>query len=164
MFCVLVWDTSQKQWKTLQQQGDHERMALTGSIRQAGGTVRGGGRAGGRLKPEVKVTIGGDRPPRLGGDVDTIEDMRECLLGVRAAGAYHKPRWSRPGTGKEARAGKFGDPEWWLMSSTMASPRSTTPRRSYCKGSKGLLSLICSRRVMTIFAARYPDGCERAGR
>ena len=28
---------------------------------------RGGGRSGGRLKPDVKVIIGGDRPPRLGG-------------------------------------------------------------------------------------------------
>ena len=43
------------------------------------GSQRGGGRAGGRLKPDVKVTIGGDRPPRLGGDV-TFEDMREFLV------------------------------------------------------------------------------------
>ena len=35
------------------------------------GNPRGGGRAGGRLKPEIKVTIGGDRPPRLG-DVVTF--------------------------------------------------------------------------------------------
>ena len=41
---------------------------------------RGGGRAGGRLKPEVKVTIGRDRPPELGGDVITFEDMREFLV------------------------------------------------------------------------------------
>ena len=40
------------------------------------GSERGGGRAGGRLKPEVKVTIAGDRPPRLGGDDGTFEDMR----------------------------------------------------------------------------------------
>ena len=44
------------------------------------GSQRGGGRAGGRLKPNVKVTIGGDRPPRLGGDVVTFEHVRECLL------------------------------------------------------------------------------------
>ena len=44
------------------------------------GNPRGGGRAGGRLKPEIKVTIGGDRPPRLGGDVVTFEDMREFLV------------------------------------------------------------------------------------
>ena len=30
------------------------------------GNPRGGGRAGGELKPEVKVTMGGDRPLRLG--------------------------------------------------------------------------------------------------
>ena len=44
---------------------------------------RGGGRAGGLLKPEIKVTmIGGDRPPRLGGDVVTFEDMREFLVAA----------------------------------------------------------------------------------
>ena len=37
-------------------------------------------RAGGRLKHDVKVTIAGDRPPRLGGDVVTFEDMREFLV------------------------------------------------------------------------------------
>ena len=42
------------------------------------GSQRGGGRAGGRLKPDVKVTIAGDRPPWLG-DV-TFEDMREVLV------------------------------------------------------------------------------------
>ena len=44
------------------------------------GNARGRGRAGGRLTPEIKVTIGGDRPPRLGGDVFTFEDMREFLV------------------------------------------------------------------------------------
>ena len=44
------------------------------------GNQRGGGRAGGRQKPDVKVTIAGDRPPRLGGDVVTFEDMREFLV------------------------------------------------------------------------------------
>ena len=44
------------------------------------GSQRGGGRACGRLKPDVKVTIGGDRPPRLGGDVVTFGDMREFLV------------------------------------------------------------------------------------
>ena len=44
------------------------------------GNPRGGGRAGGRLKPEVKVTIGGDRPPRLGGDAVNVETMREFLV------------------------------------------------------------------------------------
>ena len=44
------------------------------------GSPRGAGRAGGGLKPEVNVTIGGDRPPRLGGDVVTLDDMREILV------------------------------------------------------------------------------------
>ena len=38
MFCVLMWDTSRKRWKTLQQQEEHERRALTESILQAGAT------------------------------------------------------------------------------------------------------------------------------
>ena len=42
--------------------------------------MRGAGRASGRLKPEIKVTIGGDRPPRLGGGVVTFEDVREFLV------------------------------------------------------------------------------------
>ena len=57
------------------------------------GSQRCGGRAGGRLKPDVKATIGGDRPPWLDGDVATLEHMREflvALLGVRAADAYRK--------------------------------------------------------------------------
>ena len=41
------------------------------------GNPRGGGRAGGRLNPEIKVTIGGDRPPRLG---DVVTYMREFLV------------------------------------------------------------------------------------
>ena len=40
------------------------------------GNPRGGGRAGGRLKPESKVAIGGDRPRRFGGDVVTFENTR----------------------------------------------------------------------------------------
>ena len=44
------------------------------------GSQRCGGRAGGRLKPDVKVTIAGDRPPRLGGNVVTLEDMREIFV------------------------------------------------------------------------------------
>ena len=44
------------------------------------GSQRSGGRAGGRLKSDVNVIIAGDRPPRLGGDVVTFEDMREFLV------------------------------------------------------------------------------------
>ena len=44
------------------------------------GNPKGGSRAAGRPKPEIKVTIEGDRPPRLGGDVVSFEDMREFLV------------------------------------------------------------------------------------
>ena len=44
------------------------------------GSQRSGGRAGGQLKPDVKVTIEGDRLPTLDGDVVTFEDMREFLV------------------------------------------------------------------------------------
>ena len=44
------------------------------------GNPRGGGRAGGRLKPDVKVTIGENKPPRLRDDVVTFKDMREFLV------------------------------------------------------------------------------------
>ena len=37
-FWVLVWDTSRKQWKTLQQQEERELRALAESILQAGAT------------------------------------------------------------------------------------------------------------------------------
>ena len=72
------------------------------------GNPRDEGRAGGRLEPEIKVTIGGDRPPRLSGDVVTFEDMRGFLV-VYSEYEQHKPRWRRPGTCEEARAGRFGD-------------------------------------------------------
>ena len=76
------------------------------------GSQRGGGRAGGRLKPDVKVTIGGDRPPRLCGDVVTFEDMREFLVGyLEYEQQIHvaKRRWRRQGAREEARSGRFGD-------------------------------------------------------
>ena len=44
------------------------------------GHPRGGGRAGGRLKPEIKVTIGGDSPPWLGGGDVTFEHMCEFVV------------------------------------------------------------------------------------
>ena len=66
---------------------DDSTAAGRGRVQGAGGvhpvslgSQRGGGRAGGRLKPDVKVTIAGDRPPRLGGDVVTFDDMREFLV------------------------------------------------------------------------------------
>ena len=77
------------------------------------GNPRGGGRAGGRLKSEIKVTIGEDRPPRLGDEVVTFEDMRGCLV---AYSEYEQQMHAtnrdggEPGTREEARAGTFVDP------------------------------------------------------
>ena len=45
-----------------------------------------GGRAGGRLKPEIKVTIWGDGHPWFGGDVVTFEDMREFHVSYSECG------------------------------------------------------------------------------
>ena len=59
------------------------------------------------------MTIGGNRPPRLGGDLVTFEDMREFLV---ACSEYEQqmhitnPRRRRPSTREEARASRFGDP------------------------------------------------------
>ena len=77
------------------------------------GSPRGGGRPSGPLKPEIKVTIVGDRPPRLGGDAVTSEGMREFLVAYseyeQQMHIYHKPRWRTPGTREEARAGRFSN-------------------------------------------------------
>ena len=72
------------------------------------GSQRGGGRAGGRLKPDVKVTIAGDRPPRSGGDVVTFEDMREFLVAYLEYDSCRQRRWRRQGAREEARVGRFG--------------------------------------------------------
>ena len=44
------------------------------------GNPGGAGRVGGRLKPEIKVTIEGDILPRLGGDIVAFEDIRGFLV------------------------------------------------------------------------------------
>ena len=80
MLRVMVLDTSRKPWKILQQLEELERRALAEFILQVAATREVEGRAGALLKLESKVTIGGDRPPRLGGDVVTFEDMCEFLV------------------------------------------------------------------------------------
>ena len=56
------------------------RAQVAGGVHCASwGNPRGRGQAAGRLKPEIKVTIGGDRPPRLG-DVVTFGNMRGFLV------------------------------------------------------------------------------------
>ena len=71
MLLLLVWDTSCE------------------SILQSGEARELGGRAGGRLKPDVKVSNAGDRPPRLGRDVVTFEDMREFLVAYLELSLIH---------------------------------------------------------------------------
>ena len=58
-----------------------ERAQGAGGVHPASwGSQRCRGRAGGWLKPDVKATVGGDRPPRLGGDAVSFEDM--CVFLV----------------------------------------------------------------------------------
>ena len=100
------------------------------------GNPRGGGRAGGGLKPKIKGTIGGDRPPRLGGELLALKICVNFSLLTRSTSSRCIPqtKWRRPGTREDARAGRFGQPNaWWLTSSMIASLGSTSPRGSYCK-------------------------------
>ena len=109
---MLVWDTSRNQWKTLQLK--RSTIAGTDGVHSASwGNPSNGGRAGGRLKPKIKVMIGGERAPRFGGDVVTFEDMREFLLAYseyeQQMHIRNQSRWKRPGT-RDERAARFGDP------------------------------------------------------
>ena len=79
-----------------------------GLAQGAGGVQTGGGGASGRLKPDVKVTIAGDRPPRLGGDVVTFEDMREFILLTwsMSSRCMSPTKIEETGFSEEARAGR----------------------------------------------------------
>ena len=57
------------------------------------GNPRGERRAGGRLKPEIKVTIGGDRPPRWVGDVVTFEDIYQVCVNFLLPTRSTSNRW-----------------------------------------------------------------------
>ena len=77
------------------------------------GNYRGGVPAGDPLPPDGIVKIGVDRPYRLGGDVFTLRNLRKfhiARFGVRAADAYHKSRWTKPGGYEKARDRRHGDP------------------------------------------------------
>ena len=73
---MLVWDTSREQWKTLQQQEGCKCRALT----ELGQPERWRPSRQPVVKPEIEVTIGGDRPSRFGGDVVTFEDICESFI------------------------------------------------------------------------------------
>ena len=99
---------------------EHHAAARKAQAQGAGGVHslswnnrRSVGRAGGRLKPEFKVTIERNRPPALGGDAVTFIDMREFRVAYTEyeQQTYHKQRWKGPGSREGARAGRFGDPK-----------------------------------------------------
>ena len=88
MYCLLVLDTDRVQWKTVHY--SEKLSAIAGSWRNPFCMLRQPevwSRTGGRLRLEAKVAIGGDRPPRLGSVVVTLEYMREFLV------AYSEYEW-----------------------------------------------------------------------
>ena len=110
------------------------RAYCAGRVRPASwGSPRGGDRVGGRLKPDVKVTTGENRPPRLGGDVVTFEDMCEFLVAylefeqqMHVANEDGGDRVLAGGESWQIRRHK----RWLLTISTMASPGSISPSSS----------------------------------
>ena len=115
------------------------------------------------------MPIAGDRPPRLGGDVVTVEYMREDFV---AYPEYEQQMCMPNGDGCGpvlARSPELVDSTtpMMVMRSTMAIAGWTSPRRSYCKGSDSLLALVRSRRVIRNFLSDNPsaeDGCNLVGR
>ena len=104
------------------------------------------------------MTIGGNRPPRLDGDVVTFEHMREFLV------AYSECEQQMHITNQDG-----GDPVLARRRELVDSATQMMVADEFCDGKlwvdlseeelieglKSLLALICSRRVMRIFAARY---------
>ena len=119
---------------------------------------RAGGRADGRLNPEIKVTIKRHRPPRLGGDVVTFEDM--FLVACSEYEQQMHITNQDEGDRVLARGRELVDSASLMMVAEEFYPSPTSPRRSLCTGSKGLLTLICSIQVTRNFAARY-SVCSR---
>ena len=98
------------------------------------------------------MTVGGDRPPRLGGDVVTFKDVREFLVAyleyeqlmhvANEDGGDRVLARRRELVGSATQmmvADEFYDGKPWIRIS---------PSRSERKGSNRLLELMCSRRVM----------------
>ena len=131
---------------------------------------RGRGRAGGRLKSEIKVTIGGNRPPRLGGHVVSFGDVREFFV---AYSEYEQQMHITNQDGRDralARRRELVDSATQMMVADElydVKPWVDLSEMSYCKGSKVLLASIYSRRMRGILPPDIPcaeNGCERAGR
>ena len=122
------------------------------------GKPRGGGRAGGRLKPVIKVTIRGDRPPRLGGDVVTFEAMREFLVTYSEHEQQMHITNQDGGNRVPARRRQLIDSATQMMVADEfydGKPWVGPSEEEIMQGLKAFLALICGKRVMRIFAARY---------
>ena len=110
MLLFLQWITSWEQLAILQQREERvRRLGRSPSCKL--GKSRCGGRPGGRLKPDVKVTIEGGRSPRLGGDVVTSEDMSDFVVAYLEYEEHMHVvnEDGRRGAHEKARAGRFGD-------------------------------------------------------
>ena len=104
------------------------------------------------------MTIGGDRPPRLGGDVVTFKDMHEFLV---ACSEYQQQMYiTNQDVGERVLArkrGLVGAATLMMVADEFdddVKPWVDISEKELMQGSKGLLALMCNRRVMRISAAR----------
>ena len=153
---MLVLGIGRKQWKILQQQEERER---AGGVHSASwGNLRAGRRADGGLKPGVKVTTGGDRPPRLGGDAVTFEDVREFLV---AYSEYEQQMYITNQYGGDrvlSRRREMVDSATQVMVADEfyeGKPWVDLSEEELMQELNGMAALTCSRRVMSTFATRY---------
>ena len=127
--------------------------------------------AGGRLKPEIIVAIGGDRLPRLGSDVVTFEDIRGFLVAY----SEHEQQTDikNQGGGDRVLAGRRELAESAIQMVVAdefynGKPCVDLSEEELMQGlKKTLLALIWRKRVMRVFPPDIPCaeyGCERVGR
>ena len=116
------------------------------------------------------MTIGENRPPRLGGDVVSFEDMCEFFV---AYSEYEQQMHITNQDGRDrvlARRRELVDSATQMMVADELSdgkPWVDLSEMSYCKGSNVLLASIYSIRMRGILPRDIPcaeNGCERAGR
>ena len=148
------------------------RAQSAGEVHSASlGNPSGGARAGGRLKPEIIVAIGGDRLPRLGSDVVTFEDIRGFLVAY----SEHEQQTDikNQGGGDRVLAGRRELAESAIQMVVAdefynGKPCVDLSEEELMQGlKKTLLALIWRKRVMRVFPPDIPCaeyGCERVGR
>ena len=80
--CFACWcgTPAERNGRPYSSKGSTRAQGADGLHSASWGNPRDGRRAGGRLKPTIKLTIGEDRPPRLGGDVVIFEDIRKSIV------------------------------------------------------------------------------------